>query len=231
MASAASMTLGQLAAFLDRRAEDLARIDFTEPLKQAAQALRSDVLENFQGGHAPDGAPWAPVRHARAHGRGDSSQPLHDRGLLSASVTSPTEKGHIERITDTSLVMGTTFDYAAIHQFGGVIRPVSAKALAIPLTSDAWRAGRARNFPRPLFLFKSAGGKRLLAEAKDRGRGKKTWTELIFHYVLASQVTVPARPFLGFSERLVGKLEVLFGNFLERMLGGGGGTGGNSGGG
>ena len=136
-----------------------------------------------------------------------------------ASVTAP-GPGHVEDITATTLVVGTNLDKAPIHQYGGTITPTNAKALSIPLSVEAQRAGGAGKFPRPLFLLKRKGKPPLLAEQKQKGKGKRQRTELTLHYILLQSVTIPARPFIGWSAKLLGTVERLFGDFLASKLGG-----------
>ncbi|HMO52317.1 MAG TPA: hypothetical protein PKE26_11825 [Kiritimatiellia bacterium] len=67
--------------------------------------------------------------------------------------------------------------------FGGKRTPSGAKALSIPLSPEAYKAGSAKLFPRELTLIERKGGKPpLLVEIKD-----KVWN---LHYVLLKSVTV-----------------------------------------
>ena len=68
--------------------------------------------------------------------------------------------------------------YAFIHETGGVIRPKRAKALAVPLTPEARKAGSPRNMPNLSFMPR---GKR----APILYEGFKT------HFVLPKKVTIP----------------------------------------
>ncbi|MBI1495399.1 phage virion morphogenesis protein [Halocynthiibacter styelae] len=63
---------------------------------------------------APDGTPW------KANYRGSSL--LHDQGNLHDSIDYRVSGGDVE--------VGSSLVYAAIHHFGGVIKPKNAKALA-----------------------------------------------------------------------------------------------------
>lgn len=74
--------------------------------------------------------------------------------------------------------------HARIQEFGGVIKPVSAKYLAIPHTDSARKAGSPRNYPEKLrFAGSDSGG--VLTDASG---------EVV--YVLKKAVTLPARPYL-----------------------------------
>ena len=48
--------------------------------------------------------------------------------------------------------------------YGGTITPKRAKALSIPLTGEAYKAGSASLFPRPLHLVKRKGKAPLLMD-------------------------------------------------------------------
>ena len=62
---------------------------------------------------SPDGASWEPNRQG--------SSTLHDSGNLAASID--------YEVGGSSVTVGTGLIYAAIHQFGGTIRPKSADRL------------------------------------------------------------------------------------------------------
>lgn len=73
----------------------------------------SSTQERFIQKHGPDGRSWKPS------GRG--GQTLRDTGRLFQSLTT--------QATDHSASWGTNVIYAAIHQFGGVIKAKNAKKL------------------------------------------------------------------------------------------------------
>lgn len=117
MAAVLEITPDGFAALLGRKADELAHIDLTVPLRRIAVLARSSVLENFSGSHSPEGIPWLPLRHRRANSKGED-KPLRDTGVLMASVTASGSAGHVEAITSRSLKLGTNIVYAAVHQFG-----------------------------------------------------------------------------------------------------------------
>src|SRR6185312_8848018 len=106
---------------------------------------------------------------------------------------------------DGLLVYGTNLDYAATHQYGATIHPTNAKALAIPLTKEAARAGSPRDWSdASLFLYRpKKGDKAFLAESKQKGGKRRGFTQLVLHYVLVQSVKIPARPFLGWRAKLI----------------------------
>lgn len=159
------------------------------------------VREHFQTATGPDGKPWKRLAHARPEG--GSARPLSDKGLLAASVSA--------RITADTLTLLASHPGANVHQFGAKIRPTRAKALTIPLTAEAKRAGGARRFPRPLFVIRFPGVESgFLAE--DDGK------RIVFHYVLRREVEIPARPFLGFSKRTTDRVVAILADRYAKRI-------------
>lgn len=77
--------------------------------------------------------------------------------------------------------IGTDLKYGAIHEFGGTIRPKTAKYLAIPV-------GAYKGSPMKyddLSLRKTAGGTLIMVDASGR-----------VQYVLKTSVEIPARPYM-----------------------------------
>lgn len=234
------ITFGQLGDVLTRINDYLGRVatsDLLPLLKQWKLLLVSETKKNFQGGHAPDGTPWRPLAFQRARG-GD--KPLRDRGILMASLTAANGSGHVESMTQTfgesrnaSLLFGSNLEYAALHQHGGTIRPRNSKMLAIPLTPEAARAGSPRNFPRDLaVIVNRSTGKGVLVERKRKAPRKRrnqnafaaaTRSAIagneIAHYALVLSVTIPARPFLGITPRMIDLLERMAVEFIKRIEG------------
>lgn len=216
MPAGLEVTLEDLHAFLNRTAEDMARVDLSgRPGRVIAMLMAADFKRNIAEGHGPDGTPYPPLAHARPSG--GSGIPLRNNGLLLASL-GPGGAKHVERIDATSVEAGTAMEYAQTHQEGATIRPVKGKALAIPLTREAARAGTARDFPGQLFVVKGRDNA-FLAERKERVRRGKTVGEIIRHYVLTDEVTIPERPFVGWSERLLGQVGNVVAEEAERKGG------------
>jgi phage gpG-like protein len=193
---------------------DPAQLDWAPALKACGVALRASVLENFQGAHDPDGRPWAALRFPRPRG-GD--KPLNDTGLLRSSMTGVANvETNIEREPGAvrfSFLFGSHDERAATHQYGATIVPKRAKALTIPLTVEAVRAGRPRRFtPGVLFVYRSPSGKGFLAEQK--GKGKRT--KLILHYIFVMKVVIPARPMVGWNDALLEDIGEIVGDYAEK---------------
>lgn len=151
--------------------------DMRPAMRQLAQVLKSQAQMRFRAKRAPDGTEWKPSRRAEQEG----GQTLSLSRLLRNSITA----AHDAR----SATVGTNLQYAAIHQFGGVIRAKKGPFLAIPVSSLA----RAKGSPRGI-------------------EGLRVWTTLkgnyvmgtddgTVHFLLRRQVTMPARPFLGVGDQ------------------------------
>lgn len=215
MAGAALSTEFDLSRFSEwalATGRNIENLSWEKPLKVCNRILISYTKQNFAAGRGPDGQSWPPLVMSRPRG-GD--KPLRDRGLLMASVTSQ-RQGNIHRLTPKELVWGTNLDYAATHQHGAVIRPTKAKALAIPLSREAYRAGSPRNMTG-LFIFRSSKSRTgrsegFLVEAKGKGR------RLVFHYMLKAQVKIPARPFLGLNEPMLDDMTEAFWDYLGEVF-------------
>ena len=105
--------LGRMASTLDGpRSRDV--------FDAIGQALAKSTVDRFAREAGPDGARWPQSRRAREEG----DQTLTDTARLRQSITHAAGPDHVD--------VGTNVLYAAIHQFGGEIRPKAAAKLAIP---------------------------------------------------------------------------------------------------
>lgn len=190
------LSLAQVGVELDSGAAALR--DTSGLMRVFGVTVAADTKVNFDSGAGPDGAAWPPLAHPRADGRG--GLPLRRQGLLMASVVAR-GAGHVEQLGPTTLVYGTNRPGARLQQEGGTVTPKGHPFLAIPATREAERAGSPRRFPRPLTVRLGHRGGVFLAL---RGRGRSAVLEVV--YFLVRSVTVPARPYLGAGERLIGKL-------------------------
>lgn len=85
---------------------------------------------------------------------------------------------------------------AKVQEHGATIRPRNARALSIPLTRKAKRAGSPRNYPNELTFIKSrTQGRGVVGVLVDyegrRQKGRKSRAA----YILVTSVTIPPRPF------------------------------------
>jgi phage virion morphogenesis protein len=109
------------------------------------RSLRASTLERFRTERDPDDRAWIPSRR-RAEGSPRPTLTLSAR--LRSSISS--------RATDSEVRIGTNVIYAATHQFGGTIRPKTAKALVFALPSGQWVQAKAVTIPARPFLGVSA---------------------------------------------------------------------------
>ena len=149
-----------------------------------ALVLLSGLRRRFQTATGPDGRPWPALARPRPQG---GSLPLMNTGVLRNSYQT--------RVEADGASIASPLPQARLHNFGGVIRPRAAKALAVPLTAEAQRAGSPRRFPRPL-AYRPArkGGGNTVAVLGENRNGR--W---VGQYALVKEVKVPARPHVGAS--------------------------------
>lgn len=154
-----------------------ARIKDAEPvLKDLGERMVNySVPENFDRGGRP--APWAKSGRVSRNG----GQTLVDSARLKNSINYDTNR--------TRLRVGTTVKYAALLHYGGTIK-AKGKALAVPVTVSRSRR-RPDQYPELQWMPGGLKGKGLLVEQTGTKRKR-----LIVRFVLKSEITVPARPFL-----------------------------------
>lgn len=137
----------QSRSFLDHAHRAVSQPDLSEALQEIAGVLSEDIREGFETETDPGGSPWTQWVF-RQLGVPDSKPTLVSSGRLKASVQSG-GPDHIEQITGTSLVYGTSVPYAATHQEGG------QTITDVPLVSRSGHmlpAGSALNIPARPFL-------------------------------------------------------------------------------
>jgi len=150
--------------------------------------ILSSTRQRFRSGYGPDNTKWPPSRRALEGG----GRTLRDSGDLAGSITG--------EFGESFAAVGTNKIKAAIHQFGGTIKPDKAKALAIPISREARKALGPRKFGRELELIWPKGSKFGWLVENQAGRGPSgKGAQSIFHYRLAKKVEMPARSFLGIS--------------------------------
>jgi len=140
------------------------------------------IQRRFVRGGAPER--WDPPKLR-------DGEPMRDTNRLMASVD------YIVRASPgggVQISVGTNLIYAAMMHFGGVIEPVEAGALFIPLTPLARRIG---------------------AERDKRKRGRLVYGE---DFVLVKRVEIDPRPFLFLSDDDVDAIKA----FIVRELNTGG---------
>lgn len=112
----------QFARAMQRLAE-LAQ-DMAPALRGVGEYLAGSSQDRFTTQMAPDGSAWAPLSQWYRDGKPvNQDKILTLRGYLRSSI-------HWQVLPD-QLLVGSNLEYAAIHQFGGVIRPKHVKALKV----------------------------------------------------------------------------------------------------
>ena len=108
---------------------------------------------------------------------------LKDQGLIRTRTLSRSLDAEISEQSATRAVVdvGTNLEHGAIHEFGGTIKPKSAKYLAIPVGSYT---GSPKKYS-DLKVKKTGRGNLVLIDASNR-----------VQYVLKSSVEIPPRPYL-----------------------------------
>lgn len=105
------------------RLAELAR-DVTPALRGIGEYLANSSRDRFKTQTAPDGSAWAPLSTWY-----EKTKPVNQDKIL-------TLHGYLcntihWQVFPDSVLVGSNLEYAAIHQFGGVIRPKRAKALKV----------------------------------------------------------------------------------------------------
>ena len=83
-------------------------------LKTAGEALITSTQERIRDEVSPDGARWPALRPDYAEAKRSRGMLIESGGLVGSFT---------RQVTGSRLVVGTNVHYAAIHQFGGTIRP------------------------------------------------------------------------------------------------------------
>lgn len=185
------LTLPELAAELKAMGKRLGDVRKHLPLKACAVVIRSAIQEGFTKGQSPSGQPWKPLAFARVRG---GTKPLLDTNKLRASI-------QVKPEGEDTIRAWTNKIQANLMQHGRTIRPKKGKYLAIPLTRAAQRTGSPRLFGKKLGVKIGAKGG-VMFSTTGKGKRKKETAE----YALVKKVTIPARPFLGFSDEALQKV-------------------------
>lgn len=102
-------------------------IDLRPVLVTIGHILEDSTKDRLDSGHNvdPTGKPWVTLQPwYQEQKKAYKNHILSLTGRLSDSINSDVVDGH-------TVIVGTNVPYAAIHQFGGVIRPKTSKGLAI----------------------------------------------------------------------------------------------------
>jgi len=145
----------------------------TSPIMADIAALgESTTRLRFRTQTGPDGKPWKPSLRAQITG----GRTLTQDGHLAASISSRSGRDWAE--------WGANRIYAAIHQFGGVIRARNAKALRFALAGGGFATAAIHQFGG---VIRARNAKALRFALAGGG------------FATVQSVKIPARPFLGLS--------------------------------
>lgn len=197
--------------------ERISRVDLRPAYKTGRQLCINHARQTIISGRAPGGGdPYKPLVMPRARTKGKDI-PLRDTGALLASLGSGSPYV-IDVVTFNYFEYGTRLIYARLQNEGGTILPTKSKALAIPRTPEAVRAGSPRRFPRKLTLIWPKG-KRSGRLVEKTTKGKNQVPVMITHFLLLLSAVIPARPFLTVTPDLVEKVYGVVTDYLiEKAL-------------
>lgn len=155
-------------------------------LANAGQHTRNTIVSQF--GMRSGGTPSSP-----------GSPPNRQRGGLSRSIST-------QMRSDSEVRVGTNLVYAMIHEKGGVIRPVKARYLWMPVSAKTKDTPAAviADKKNIAFIPRRSGGYYVVRKSKS---GRKTKGGLL--YILLNAVWMPRRPFMapGFEKSKPGIME------------------------
>jgi phage virion morphogenesis protein len=161
--SGAEIRLTGADAALAALGEAAARAEHPKDLfDEIGASLVVSTQRRFEAGVGPDGSPWPPSIRALAEG----GRTLVDSGRLMQSLT------HVP--SDAGVEVGTNVLYAAIHQFGGTVRPVKAAALHFKLLGQDIFVDHVTIPARPFLGLDADDEREILAIAADYLAGPET---------------------------------------------------------
>lgn len=166
--------------------------------QQLTHAMYNDVMKTFE----EEGPGWAPLRPRTKKQRlrqGFGEGPILDRKRGRLGL----KGGIIEAPSKTEAVVGVRagIPYAAIHQFGGNINRISNPGKVRLRTTKSGKLVRQENY-KNLAVFGKKSHK-LVREVEYKG-GK------------AFTISIPARSYLKFTQRLLDRIEEIFKKFVEK---------------
>jgi len=124
--------------------------------------------------------------------------PNKSSGTLARSIQ--IDRSLLRNAKNPKVAVGTNVEYARIHEFGGMIRPVTKKALAVPIGVQGRRAARNAGSAgigslNLTFIDRSSKGlPPLLVKPPGNAERKGAKTEVLF--VLLPSVYMPKRPYM-----------------------------------
>ncbi len=105
----------------------------TRILKLIAVGLVTETESRFDRGVDAWGVPWKPLNPAYA---------AIKRGTRILVASGFLQRGLTGQVSGNQVIVGSNREYAAVHLFGAVIKPVRAKALAFRMGKTGPRGGK-----------------------------------------------------------------------------------------
>ena len=115
------MDVNEFVAFLDQASGRLDAREFREDLEKCVPVIEHGFTDNFARSATADGQSWPPRKSKRG-----KNPLLILTGALIRSVGGQAP-GHVERVGDLSLELGTNLPYAGVHEFGYPGRNIPAR--------------------------------------------------------------------------------------------------------
>lgn len=116
----------ELGTFLSGIFDTVNTPNVPDAMQAALSATKTDLVEGFQTSTAPDGSTWPPLKNPRPPGHNPDPKPLIDFGKLQDSVGYQ-GADHIEGVTGEGFTLGTTVEYAGVHQEGSRKKNIPAR--------------------------------------------------------------------------------------------------------
>lgn len=132
--------------------------DLTPAMDEIGAMMISSIAHRFETGTGPDGKAWTPSKRVLAEG----GQTLVKDGHYRDSFSHKAENNAVE--------VGSNHIGAAIHHFGGVIKPVNAKKLAFKIGGKQIFAAAVTIPERPVLGFSETDEKEILFILEDHIR-------------------------------------------------------------
>ena len=114
------------------------------------------TLARFDSGKDPAGIAWPVSQRARLQG----GKTLVDKGNLRDGISTA--------VSGDTVLIGSNTPYAAIHQFGGTIKPKTAKALYFQLPSGGFIFAQKVNIPARAYIGLGTDDENRITDALER---------------------------------------------------------------
>ena len=197
MGNPLELTVNAFATACRRKAEALRGVSFEKPLKSVAVAANASTRENFAGAHAPDGTLWLALKRPR---------PLKGKWGKKVKARRAKTKEHDQPLRDKGILWAAASSPGAQYHR----QDIGRDSLVIGTTNLSYAGIHQR------------GGtihKHAKARQKPWVFGVQGGQTIFTRRIRAHTITIPARPFLGWSEPLLQTTESILGGHMAKVLG------------